>query len=392
MIQNECPICQTNNCTVFLERKNVPVHQNLLMLDQAAALSTSRGTLTLAFCNNCGFIYNQSFDPYKLSYGDYYDNSQTYSPYFEEYIDNLIEYLIVEKNVKSCNIVEVGCGKGEFIKKLVEANNSGNTGYGFDPSYSGELEILNGRLKFEKRYYDASCANIAADVVVSRHVIEHVQKPLDLLKAIRQALVNSPHAKVFIETPCVEWIMQNMVIWDFFYEHCSYFTAQSLALALELSGFEVIQVRNIFGDQYLWLEAKIAHNSPPIVPNPGKVPLLAKHFGSAELELRKSLEQQITTLLIKTPGKVALWGAGAKGATLVNLIDPKGSLIKCIVDLNPQKQGRYIPGTGHSIIAFQELPANDVTKAILMNPNYYRENLLLLQEAHIDSVQLINLA
>ena len=82
-------------------------------------------------------------------------------------------------------------------------------------------------------------------------------------------------------------------------------------------------------------------------------------------------------------GKVAIWGAGAKGVTFANLLDPHSKLIDCIVDLNPNKQGGFVPGTGHPIVSYQDLPKRNVATAILMNPNYREENQTLLRNAGI---------
>jgi hypothetical protein len=92
---------------------------------------------------------------------------------------------------------------------------------------------------------------------------------------------------------------------------------------------------------------------------------------------------------LQTQGKVALWGAGAKGATFANLVDPECTLLDCVIDINPNKQGCYVPGTGHPIVAPGKLPERGITHAILMNPNYRDENLALLAEANM-SITLID--
>ncbi len=84
--------------------------------------------------------------------------------------------------------------------------------------------------------------------------------------------------------------------------------------------------------------------------------------------------------LRKFDGHIAIWGAGAKGVSFANLIDPTRKLVDCLVDLNPQKQAGYIPGTGHPIVPYQDLPERGVKSALLMNPNYRDENLSLLKE------------
>jgi SAM-dependent methyltransferase len=365
----------------------VPVHQNLLMRDQAAATHIPRGDLDLVVCEDCGFIFNRAFDPRKLMYGEDYENTQACSASFVEYLDGLVRRMIEKQNVRDCHVVEVGCGNGLFLRKLVAYDGAGNRGYGFDPSYRGAESELDGRLKFSARYYDSECADVPADVIVCRHVIEHVPRPLQMLADIRKALALTPKARIFFETPCVEWILANLVVWDFFYEHCSYFSAASLATAFQVAGFEVQSVQHVFEGQYLWLEATLPKTAPLVDRRPGSVVAQAQRFAQAEAKLTEDWGQKIRTLAAK--GKVGVWGAGAKGVTFANLIDGSQQLLDCVVDLNPLKQGHYVPGTGHPIVSYQALTVRGVSTAILMNPNYREENLALLRAARAD-VRLID--
>ncbi|HYA29898.1 MAG TPA: class I SAM-dependent methyltransferase [Acidobacteriota bacterium] len=334
-------------------------------------------------CTDCGFVYNEAFDEKVLMYGMHYDNTQSHSPYFAHYLEKLATYLINEKGVRNSRIVEVGCGKGTFLRMLIAAREIGNSGYGFDPSYVGPDSDLDGRLKFERRNYGPECARVPADIVICRHVIEHVPDPLELLYQVRQALDSSTHGRIFFETPCVEWILRNKVIWDFFHEHCSLFSADSLTTGFQRAGFQVDNVRWIFCGQYLWIEASVPADRPDVRKRAGEVPALAKQFALSEENLKSSWLHRIRALRAK--GKIAIWGAGAKGAAFANLIDPGRELIDCIVDLNPSKQGHYLPGTGHPIVGHRDLKTRNIAYAILMNPNYREENLALLQEAAIDT-------
>jgi SAM-dependent methyltransferase len=380
-----CPICQTSNVSSFLSRLNVPVHQNLLLPNQDAARSILRGDLDLIICAQCEFIYNQSFDLEKLSYGENYDNTQNHSQCFEKYLTGLVHDLVYEKCVQNASIVEVGCGKGSFLRQLIEVAEWGNIGIGFDPSYVGPTSDLGGRLKFEKRYYDADCMDHLADVVLCRHVIEHVSDPVSLLRTIRSALKNSPNARLFFETPCVEWILENRVIWDFFYEHCSYFNAHSLATAFRVAGFQVIDIKHIFGGQYLWIEASIGENVKGQDYQPNFLQLAAQ-FRNAQVNLLSYYQELVKNLSGK--GKLAIWGAGAKGVTFVNLVDREHQQIDCAIDVNPGKQGKFIAGAGHPIVSYAEAAERGVTDAILMNPNYFKESESLLKAAN-SSIKLI---
>ena len=65
------------------------------------------------------------------------------------------------------------------------------------------------------------------------------------------------------------------------------------------------------------------------------------------------------------------------------MVDPGNDLIDCVVDLNPNKQGKFLPGTGHIIVGVEALATRGVRSAILMNPNYREEDETLLAECGI---------
>lgn len=375
-----CPICDGASFTTLIERHRVPVHQNLVFGSEREALAIPRGDLTMVACHACGFVFNRTFDPAKLLYGARYDNTQLGSGVFQDHVQRLVRHLVDERGVHDAQIVEVGCGKGGFIRALVMDESANNRGVGFDPSYVGPDQELGGRLRFERRFYDATCTDIPADAVVSRHVIEHVPDPLELLGAIFAALAHRPGARLFLETPCAAWILENVVVWDLFYEHCSLFTAGSLATACERAGFTVDSIDHVFGGQYLWLEA--SNRRPARVSrDPGRMPELAGRF--ARMQAQKLARWHSSVRELAGARRLALWGAGAKGVTFANLVDPDRAYFECLVDINPTKQGAYVAGTGHPILGLFGLVERGVSAAVLLNPNYEGEVVALLRERQL---------
>jgi 2-polyprenyl-3-methyl-5-hydroxy-6-metoxy-1,4-benzoquinol methylase len=377
--RSTCPVCTSTKLTGVTERPNVPVHQNKLYDTRADARAARRGHLKIVACLTCGFVFNAAFDLSLMSYNEGYENDQTHSPAFSAHVDKLLDHLLNTSDVRNSRIVEVGCGKGTFLKRLIEAD-AGNVGWGFDPAYTGPETDVEGRLEFIRTFYDRQYAHLAPDVVVCRHVIEHVPEPAMLLSAIRQ---DSTSARVFVETPDVEWILRNEVIWDLFYEHCSYFSPFSFATAFQRAGFESVTCARIFGGQYLWVEARGGRKGTrTVTSDPGDIAKLVDNYVRRESEVRLQWSDTVQSLHMK--GAVALWGAGAKGVTSASLFDPDTTLISCVVDLNPAKQNRFIAGSGHPIVPPSALQRLGVKNVVLMNPNYKEEVEQLLKEAKID--------
>jgi len=360
---------------LFLQ-KSVPTNQNLLYETEEQAKLALVGDLDM-YMNEQGFIYNAAFDDSKVFYGQDYDNCQYNSPMFSDYINSQIEWILPYIPQKSI-VVEVGCGKGFYAENLAGKRTDCQI-YGFDSSYSGEQSKLT-NLHFYKEYYNENYANIKPDFVISRHVIEHISKPSAFLKSIRKTMQNG--AMLFLETPDTEWILKNNVIYDFFYEHCSYFTENSLANILSEAGFEPIEIKKEFGGQYMWFLAK-ANGKTKMSNDTFAIKNLCKQYTENREKNISAIKERIRAL----NGRYAfIWGAGAKGVTFVNIFDPQKKYIKGVVDINPCKQGKFVAKTGHSVIAPVNLAQqpNKCAVILLLNENYYSEIKNMLCQMNID--------
>lgn len=376
-----CPVCQSPDTFSFLEQRHVPVHQNMVYRDQTRAHAAVRGDLVMHLCSGCDFVFNSAFDPQKISYDQGYDNSQNCSPAFSAYMDKLIDDLIKAHPQRPLRIVEIGCGKGEFLKRLVQRAGTQTFAQGYDPTYEGPLTLIDGRLAFVRRFFDEHSINGDVDIILCRHVIEHIPDPFFLLMPLARALKQSPQARIYFETPQVEWIFEHGVLWDFFYEHCALYNHYALATAFSKAGLGVVEQHDIFGDQYQWLEAR--PTAPLKLPDRRReMNVKARAYAAQYHKRLEHLHQRLSAAAGE--GKIALWGAGAKGVTLANLLDPAAQMIDCVIDMNPNKQGAFLVGTGHPIAAPAAVAQRGVRSAFVMNPNYLPEIRQLLIRDHID--------
>jgi ubiquinone/menaquinone biosynthesis C-methylase UbiE len=372
---------------MFLERLQVPVQQNNLYKTNQEAKNCLKGDLRMTFCSDCGFVYNAAFEPKLMKYSSDYNNTQEASGHFLDHLKTMKKRMI-KAGVTNSAIVEVGCGKGYFLETLIEDLNLNNQAIGFDPSYEGDLIKYDGRLRFIKHYFDSKCEQLKADSLVCRHVIEHVPEPLLFLKEIKAALNGSKDCRLFFETPCVDWIFKTKTIWDFFYEHCSLFNTQSLAFLFRKAGYQVTNIESVFSDQYLWLEAKNDSSFEMKPEEPDQTQKYLSEFIRYEKQ-QTELWQNFLNQNFQN-NKIAVWGAGAKGVTFVNLFDKDARMVECIIDVNTAKQNRYVAGTGHLVTDFSEIQNRNIQQIIVMNPNYENEIQNLLTKHNISAKLILH--
>lgn len=387
-----CPVCDGTRRFAFLERERVPVFQNAPRASAEEARAIPRAALRLVACETCGFVANDAFDPESMRYAGGYENEQSHSGVFEAHVDALVDGL-VQSGLRGKRVLEAGCGAGAFLRRLCRAGD--NTGVGFDPAYRGPASDLGGAVRFVADYYrgpaGADADTRGFDVAISRHVIEHVPDPRALLRALRAACGGRADARLLLETPDVEWILAHRVVEDFFYEHCSYFPAGALCYAARLEGFRVTRHTSLFGGQYQWIEAAAdAPEKPalPEAPDVERICALARRYAHEVPARITALARRVGALAAE--GGVAIWGAGAKGVTLVDLCDPERRLVACVVDINPRKQGRFVPGTGHPIVAPEALREKGIRHVIVMNPNYEQE--VTMQAGAVDPTIRVHVA
>lgn len=381
-----CPLCGACAAEVVFEQRGVPVHQNVVCDTFDEARSFARADVVLAFCEDCGFVFNRAFDPRKLRYSAIYDNTQTHSPAFQQYLCKLRDYLQLKYGLHGKQVVEVGCGKGDFLRLMCAGGM--NRGLGFDPSYTGPETAEQGAVRFVKAFYGDSQCDSSADFLCLRHVLEHIQYPMKMLKAIRNALGNHSDSVIYVEVPDLTWMLDHGAFWDFFYEHCSYFTAGTLAQGCEMAGFKVEKISSVFGGQYLCLEAKPASDCAV------KIEADAGELSDVRMKIRafhKLSEQQIQSSTDRVVGfhgngGCAVWGAAAKGVTFANKVDPDCHCVRCLIDVNPSKRGKFIAGSGHPIIAPEDIvsKAREIGAILSMNPNYFEEQRTKLAQLCLD--------
>jgi hypothetical protein len=190
-----------------------------------------------------------------------------------------------------------------------------------------------------------------------RHTLEHIPNPFSFIHTIAKA--NGYRGVLFVEVPTFNWIVEKNAFWDVFYEHCNYFTEQSMSAM-----FDDAITGTFFGGQYMYLWADLSKLRATI---PTGISFNSRKGLVFEEKLRYYKD------FLKNAGSLAIWGAGAKGSTFLNLLDKNKEKVSFVIDINPKKQNHFIGGTGHPIFSPSILDEKPVSHILVMNENYMGE-------------------
>lgn len=385
----QVPVCGQSAVMDLITMPDLPVHCNVLWPSREEALAAPRGTIRLGYFPACGHTYNLDFDPALMEYTQEYENSLHFSAVFQQYAEALAAGLVERHNLRGKDIVEIGAGKGDFLILLSKLGD--NRGWGYDPSYVPDDGYTAEGVTFIQDFYTERYIDQRADLIVCRHVLEHIEDPDAFIEQVRRAVGDRPDTVVFFEVPNALWTLRQMGIWDVIYEHCSYFSPNSLAHLFERHGFRVLALNEVFGGQFLTIEAVPA--GPDDMPDPrwaaGLDELTADAAAFAANYDAKQAEWRERIAALTAAGKRGVvWGAGSKGVTFLNVIQP-GELITAIVDINPRKQGKFVGGTGQPIVPPAWLRDNPPDFVILMNANYRDEIAQTLAELGVTAEILV---
>lgn len=369
-----CPVCNSDRVLLFTEVRDALIQCNVLWKKRESALNARRADLRLAFCTVCGHVFNTAFDPESMKYSEEYENSLHFSPVFQGYAQVLASSLIYRYGLHDKDIIEIGCGKGDFLILLSELG--GNRGVGFDSSFiQDRQEYPDHRVKFIKDFYSRKYAHIKADMILSRHVLEHISSPRIFVDKMRSATGLKPGSAVYCEVPNFMHTIRKMAVWDIIYEHYSYFTPMSLSYLFKSDGFRIERVQEGFEGQFLCLEAtpspshggNIVENQAGVDSLRHEVASFFRRYANKIAAWKRELERIASSGL-----KAVVWGSGSKGVSFLDTLKA-GKEITHVVDINPFKQGCFVPGTGQEIVGPEALRDINPDLIIIMNPIYMSE-------------------
>ena len=322
-------------------------------LPDARTVAEDQGcALDICQCERCGLV-QLSNDP--VPYWREVIRAAAFSPEMGEFRKHQFQAFIEHYKLAGKKLVEIGCGKGEYLSLMQQA---GTRVYGTEFSRDSVAHCVSTGLDVEQIFPETpevKLANAPFDGFFIMNFLEHLCNPNATLQGIHANLV--PGAIGLVEVPNFDMMLQKNLFSEFIGDHLFYFTRETLNALLERNGFEILETRAIWHDYIL--SSVIRKRQPADL----------SAFRQQQALLKNELTRFVTSFGKKN---VAVWGAGHQALAVLALADLGGS-IKYVVDSAPFKQGRFTPSTHIPIVAPDTLSTDPVAAIIVMAAAYSDE-------------------
>ena len=311
--------------------------------------------LCLKQCTGCGLV---QLDVDAVDYFRDVIRSGGYSTTMHQLRHEQYERFMQMCPVKGKKIIEIGCGRGEFLRIWREdAFDADVYGIENDPELV-EIALQDG-LKVDRCFAENEntvLKNGPFDGFCSFNFLEHQPDPNGMLRCIRNNLNDEAYG--LITVPTWEYIAAQESYYELIRDHIAYYSKDSLCFLLEKNGFSVLSIREINRDTWEAIVRKRpTENTDRIKEN---------------MEKLKNQLHSMADEMLKDNRKLAIWGASHQGLTILASTGI-AEKVSCVIDSAPFKQGLYTIGSHIRIVSPDQAFADPPGAILIIAPGYTEE-------------------
>jgi SAM-dependent methyltransferase len=348
-----CAFCKAPLEHTFVDLGKTPLANRYLTKEMLAQHEPSY-PLHARVCAKCLLVQVEPAVPAEEIFGDYAYFSSFSSSWLEHakrFTQGAIQRFKLDSKSR---VIEVASNDGYLLKNFVAA---GIPCLGVEPARNiAELANKAG-IPTEAVFFGKETAKRlltrdgAADLMVGNNVLAHVPDINDFVSGFATLL--APKGVISIEVPHILKLIEQTAFDTIYHEHYSYysfFTLEKIFAAHGMQVFDVEELTTHGGSLRIWACHNQAHPVTPAIEKMRQQEAAAginKLDGYRGFEVKvKQICQGFSDFIKQHRGKqIAAYGAAAKGNTLLNVCGIKADQIAYVCDLNPAKQGHYLPGS-----------------------------------------------
>ena len=259
-------------------------------------------------------------------------------------------------NLKGKKILEVGCGKGEFLR-IWKDYDVRAVGIEYDQELVDRAN--NEGMEVYKAYADDADTKLPGspyDAFVQFNFLEHQPYPNDMLQCIYNNLTGDGVGLVTV--PSLEYILKYDGYYELIKDHIAYYSEETLKFLFQKNGFEVVDCHTVNRDTHSIMVRK---------RKKADVSSWKENFDSLKQELFDYVNGYVSQ-----GKKVAVWGASHQGFTLIPSLGLSDK-IAYIIDSAPFKQGKYAPASHVPIVDRKHYFEEPVASIMIVAPGYTDE-------------------
>ena len=315
--------------------------------------------LRVLVCEHCWLAqaeaHSHPTEIFSEEYAYFSSFSDVWMAHAKKYVDDVSTEFGLDRRSFA---VEVASNDGYLLKNFVQA---GVPCLGIEPTASTAAAATSVGVPTLERFFGVELSGEIikshgqADLIVANNVLAHVPEPHDFLAGIRLLLAESGVAT--FEFPHLMNLIQQNQFDTIYHEHFSYFSFTAAVDLMARSGLDVFRVQEISthgGSLRVFAQradpgARNAETSvSDLLEREREAEMLSPNFYKGFQKHANAVKNDFLRFLLDAAasGKtVAGYGAAAKGNTLLNFAGVGPDLIQFVVDRNPAKQGKFLPGS-----------------------------------------------
>lgn len=381
-----CRHCKADVFLPFIDLGTAPPSNAYLTKEQLKA-PEKWFPLKVLVCINCYLVQAEDYvgaeELFTPDYAYFSSYSTSWIAHAKEYVIKMAERFSLNRNSR---VVEIAANDGYLLQYVKER---GIPCYGVEPTASTAAAARAKGIDIVEKFFGVSLAGRLAregrqaDLITANNVLAHVPDINDFVSGFARLL--KPHGVATFEFPHILCLVEKSQFDTIYHEHYSYLSLTTVRRIFEHNGLSVFDVEELpthGGSLRVFAQRgdngihEVSVRVAELLDREALAGVTTQEFYTGFQAKADQIKDDFLIFLIeaKQAGrKIAAYGAAAKGNTLLNYAGVKRDLVSYVVDRNPVKQGKFLPGSRIPIVAEEYLKSNRPDYIIILPWNLRTE-------------------